>query len=96
MTDASTVPAIEHHPERRRFTTRVDGHEAVLHYTREGDVLAITHTLVPAEIGGRGIAGALVQAALDHARAAGLRVDPVCSYAAGWMDRHPEYADLRA
>jgi predicted GNAT family acetyltransferase len=58
--------------------------------------MAITHTIVPPEIGGRGIAGALVQAAVEHARAQGLKVAPHCSYADAWMRKHPQYGDLRA
>ena len=88
---------IEHQPDRNRFATTVDGHVAELDYDREGDVLVITHTGVPAAIGGRGLAGALVQAAVDFARGAGLRVRPACSYAASWMDRHrDEVGALRA
>ena len=39
---------------------------------------------------------ALVQAAVEYARAEGLKVDPRCSYADAWMRRHPEYQGLRA
>ena len=88
---------IDHQPDRTRFTTHVDGQEAELHYVRDGDVLMITHTGVPAAIGGRGIAGALVQAAVEFARANGLYVRPACSYAASWMERHQdEVGALRA
>jgi len=89
-------PAIRHQEDRKRFTTQVDGHEGFVEYERDSDVFVITHTVVPPEIGGRGIAGQLVKAALDHARAAGLKVRPDCSYAASYMQRHAEYADLRA
>ena len=92
----SAVHDIAHDQERRRFSTLVEGVEGRVDYTREGDVLTITHTYVPTLIGGRGIAGQLVQAAMDYARAEGLRVDPRCSYAADWMRRHQEYAGLRA
>jgi predicted GNAT family acetyltransferase len=37
-----------------------------------------------------------VQAAFDHAREAGLKVDPRCSYSDAWIQRHPDYQDLRA
>ena len=87
---------IRHDVPGGRFVTTVDGHAGYVEYEREGDVLTITHTIVPPEIGGRGIAGKLVAAALDHARAEGLKVVPRCTYAAAWIDRHPQYADLVA
>jgi hypothetical protein len=33
-------------------------------------------------------------AAFEYAREAGLHVRPLCSYAAGWAERHPEYRPL--
>ena len=87
---------ITHDAGSRRFTTNVEGHEAHVEYADQDGTMAITHTIVPSAIGGRGIAGDLVKAALEHARAQGLKVAPHCSYAAAWMDRHPDYADLRA
>ena len=45
-------------------------------------------------VGGRGIAGQLVAAAFHHAREQGWKVRPLCEYAAGWVRRHPEQADL--
>lgn len=89
------VSSIQHDPVAGRFTTTVDGLQGHVEYVEGEGVLTITHTVVPDAIGGRGIAGRLVQAALDYARGAGLKVVPRCSYAAGYMDKHPEYADLR-
>lgn len=91
MTDIT----ITHDIERRRFTTQVDGHVAELTYALRGDDrLVIDHTGVPQEIGGRGIAGQLVRAALEYARGQGWKVIPACSYAAAFFQQHPEYADL--
>ncbi len=87
---------VQHDAAAGRFTTDVDGQQGYVEYEQEGGSMAITHTIVPSAIGGRGIAGTLVQAALDHARAAGLKVIPRCSYADGWMRKHPEYEELRA
>ena len=55
----------------------------------------VSHAIVPPAIGGRGIAAALVQAAVEYARAEGLKVDPRCSYADAWMRRHPQHDNLR-
>lgn len=90
------IPGIRHDGSAHRFIAVVDGHEAFLEYGRDGGVLAINHTLVPPEIGGRGIGGQLVQAALEFARSAGLKVSPRCSYAEAYLGKHPEYADLTA
>ena len=87
---------IVHDPTRRRFTTELDGQTGYLEYERAGEVMVITHTIVPPAIGGRGIAGRLVQAAVEHARGEGMKVDPRCSYADAWMRRHPELDGLRA
>jgi predicted GNAT family acetyltransferase len=87
---------ISHDRERGRFTVSEDGREAFVEYGREGDILAINHTEVPPEIGGRGIAGKLVEAVLQYARDEGLKVLPRCSYADAYMRRHAEYAELRA
>ena len=45
---------------------------------------------------GRGIAGQLVRALVEDARAGGFRIVPKCPYVGDWFDRHPEEADLRA
>lgn len=87
---------IQHDAKTHRFNTVVDDVTGHVEYEIAGDVMTITHTIVPSAIGGRGIAGALVKAALDHARAEGLKVVPQCSYADTWMRRHPDYEALRA
>lgn len=90
----SESPGIRHDPETRRFSTRVEDVQAVLDYRIDDGFMVIEHTGVPSEIGGRGIAGELVRAAFEHARSEGWRVRPACSYAAAWVQRHPEYGTL--
>ncbi|KRE89356.1 acetyltransferase [Frateuria sp. Soil773] len=94
---ASDFPhEIRHDRQAGRFETTVDGFACELDYTRAGEVMTITHTGVPDAVGGRGIASALVEAAMKAARAEGWKVVPACSYAQAWMKRHPAYDDLRA
>jgi len=85
-----------HRPEAHRFEATLDGHTGWLDYAVGGDVMTIVHTEVDPALEGRGVAGALVRAALDHARASGLKVRARCEYAASYMDRHPETNSLRA
>ena len=70
---------VVHHPVSARFIAEVDGHQAHLDYELIEGEMRITHTRVPSEIGGRGVAGELVRVALDHARTDGLKVRPLCS-----------------
>jgi predicted GNAT family acetyltransferase len=77
-----------------RFELALDEGLAVCAYRQRDGVLLMTHTEVPPACEGRGIAAALVQAALDWARAEGLRVRPLCSYVGAYMRRHPESHDL--
>lgn len=75
-----------------RFAVDVDGHVAELVYLRDGDRLVLVHTEVPEELGGRGIGGILVRAAVDAAEAQGLTIVPRCEFARGWLAGHPDVA----
>ena len=85
---------VSHHPEAGRFEAVVDGRVSEASYYLDGAVMVLHHTGVPAALNGRGIAAALVAAALAHARANNLRVRPVCSYVRTYMRRHPDTQDL--
>jgi predicted GNAT family acetyltransferase len=87
---------VTHDASARQFGVIVDGHACELDYRLADGVMTITHTGVPSAVGGRGIAGAMTRAAVEHARKAGWKVVPACTYAIGWMNRHPEFDDLRA
>ncbi len=86
-TRPSHPPPIEHDHERQQFFTVIDGQRCRLDYQRQGDRVLITHTLVPAALGGRGIAAELTRSAIAWIRAQGLTVVPVCSYAARYLER---------
>jgi len=81
---------IRHDRDTQRFSTSVDGHAAVLDYTLTGSVMNIVHTGVPPAIAGRGIAAELMRAALAVAAESQWSVNPVCSYAAAFLRRHPD------
>jgi len=87
---------VVHNEAEHRYEAVVDGLQSVCEYEIVDDRIVITHTLVPPELRGRGIAEQLVRAALDAARAAGRKVVPACSYVAVFIQRHREYQDLLA
>lgn len=88
---------IRHNEETSQYETTVDGQIAFVSYDREDpDLIVFTHTIVPDELSGRGLAGAVVKHALDDARRQNLKVVPQCSYVAAYIKRHSEYQDLLA
>ena len=91
---------ITHHDEgvRGEYRARLAGspHVGRMTWVRHGDARLVDHTLVPPQIGGRGIAARLVEAIVTDARAHGFKVLPECSYVVAAFDNHPEWADIRA
>jgi predicted GNAT family acetyltransferase len=85
---------VEHDAAAMRFHAAVAGAEAECVYRLAGGVMNIVHTEVPPQAEGRGVAAALVRAALAHARAQGWRVRPSCSYVRSYMRRHADTQDL--
>lgn len=64
--------------------------------TGDADTMTIAHVNVPDAVSGRGIAAALTEAALSHARSCRWRVIAQCAYAAWYLREHPEWADVLA
>jgi predicted GNAT family acetyltransferase len=87
-------PTVVDNPAQGQFEIRTDQGVAVLKYEQRGDVLDLTHTRVPAPLEGQGYGAALARAALEHARAKGLKVIPTCPFVGTYLRRHKEYADL--
>jgi predicted GNAT family acetyltransferase len=86
---------IEHLSHQHRFVARLAEAEAVLDYSMPAPtVMDIESTFVPPTARGNGIGGALVEAALGHARERGWRVIPTCWYVGTWIRSHPAFRDV--
>ena len=72
------------------------GGTAVAAYRMEGDVVAFTHTVVPEELEGQGIASRLIEGALDDVRSRGLKIRPLCAFVQHYVEKHPGTSDLIA
>jgi len=87
---------VVHNVAEQRFELRVGEDLSVIDYGLVPGKLVIYHTGVPPQLRGRGIAGRMTRAALDFARSENLQVEPRCSYAAAFIQKHMEYSDLLA
>lgn len=102
MTDGAIT--VTHLADRERYRAEIPGEDGpvevgYIDYTldagyADGDRLALTHTVVYPEYGGRGYAAQLVSQVLAGIRADGNKVIPVCSYVIKYLEKHPEYSDI--
>jgi predicted GNAT family acetyltransferase len=81
---------------KSRFELDVDGALAFADYRRRGSTLLITHVEAAPPLRGTGAAGQLMEEVMAAARAEGLKITPLCSYAAAWIRRHRQHHDLLA
>ena len=78
-----------------RYVYSDGGAEAEMTYSRAGETLMIIdHTGVPDAFRGQGVGLALVKRGVEDARARGLKILPLCPFAAAQFRRHPEWADV--
>ena len=87
---------VRHNEPQHQFEAVVDGHLSVAEYHMDGERMVFTHTFVPPELRGRGIAEKLVRAALEYARDQQRQIVPACSYVDRFVQRHAEFRRLVA
>jgi len=71
-----------------------DGSKAYLRYSVEGGRMLLIETYTPPQHRGKGAARAMVEKALEVARSRGLKVVPICSYAAYYFLKNPVAREL--
>jgi len=84
-------------PTGGRCFVTIDGHTAEMTYSKAGATrLIIDHTGVPDALRGKGAGQAMVQRAVEDARAAGIKIIPLCPFAKAQIEKHPEWQDVLA
>lgn len=87
---------ITYNSAEQQYEIAVDGERAGLTVAREeGDVIVLPHTEIDERFEGQGLASQLVTYALDDIRARGKKIDVHCVYIKRFLEKHPEYQDLR-
>jgi NAD+ kinase len=89
--DATVVDSFE----ESRYEVILGGEVAgVLHYRRHSGGVDLMHTEIDQAFEGRGLASRLAAGALQDARSRATPVVVTCPFVSGYLERHPEYADL--
>jgi len=83
--------------EQKRYEFHLNGLKPRVEYilTKDNKVY-LTHTEVPRELEGKGIASALVKATLAEVEKSGRQLVPLCPYVAQYIKKHPEWSKLVA
>lgn len=80
-----------------RYLVTIEGHTAEMTYSKAGATrIIIDHTGVPDALRGRGAGQAMVKRAVEDARAAGIKIIPLCPFAKAQIGKHPEWQDVLA
>jgi predicted GNAT family acetyltransferase len=77
-----------------RFELDEAGQVIFADYRRGEGRLILDHVEAPLALRGSGAAGRLMEEIAAYAREQGLRIVPLCAYAAHWLRRRPEHSDL--
>jgi predicted GNAT family acetyltransferase len=87
--------ALRNNKSKSRFELEIGDYVAFVDYAmRSEGAIALLHTEVPKELGGRGVGSILAKAVLENVRSHGLKVEPHCEFLAGYIKKHPEFASL--
>ena len=87
-------PDIRDERDAHRYALDVDGETAVVIYNEVAGGLLITETLVPQSLEGQGLASRMARHVLADVRARELKILPTCPFFAGYLQKHPEHADV--
>ena len=82
---------IRHNPDASRFELQLGDQLAMVEYMLAGNNMIFTHTEVPPEFEGKGIASRMAKFALDYAVTAEHKIQAVCPYITVYIQRHEEY-----
>lgn len=77
-----------------RYEIVEDGQTVYADYRKQGERLYIDYVFSPMALRGTGASGRLMTSVAQTARDEGLKITPICGYAAAWLRRSKEFSDL--
>lgn len=80
--------------EDKQYEFHIEGVLAKIEYRRAKNKIYLTHTEVPKQLEGKGIASSLVHSVLEDIEKKGLTLIPMCPFVAAYIKRHPDWKKL--
>ena len=77
-----------------RYEQDYGGHKVYASVRHEGGTAYIDFVEAAPELRGSGAAGKFMVSLMETFKAQNQKAYPICGYAAGWLQRHSEYADM--
>ncbi len=83
--------------EKKRFELHTEGYIAFIDYILNNEnIMFLTHTEVPKELGGKGIGRTLVQNSLEFLKENDYKLAPLCPFVAAYVKKNPEWKTILA
>jgi len=83
-----------HNTQDHQYEFHIDGHIAYIRYHEKNGNLHLTHTTVPDELAGKGLARTLLEAVLKQIKTDNKKAVAQCSYIVNYLVKHPEASDF--
>jgi len=85
-----------HNENECKYEYHIDGYTAYITYDDQDGNMHLTHTIVPEELAGKGLAKMLLEDVLEQIRKAGKKAVAQCSYIVKYQEKNPEKSDIFA
>ncbi|MBT0609098.1 GNAT family N-acetyltransferase [Aequorivita echinoideorum] len=82
--------------QKNRFEYKIEDNNAIVEYKIDNNVISLTHTEVPDELQGQGIASKMTEEVLQNLSDKNLKVKPLCPFIKSYIKRNPEWKEIVA
>ena len=85
-----------HNENECKYEYHIDGFTAYITYDDQDGNMHLTHTIVPEELAGKGLAKMLLEDVLEQIKKADKKAVAQCSYIVKYQEKNPEKSDIFA
>ncbi|WP_158524880.1 GNAT family N-acetyltransferase [Mesonia sp. K7] len=90
MENLAAIPIFKNE-DKKRFELKVDKHLAFIDYKETPNQVALTHTEVPEELSGKGVASMMARKVFDEIAPTNKKIIPICPFIITFVKRNNEF-----